>query len=420
MEKTRVALVRQGEQTVFEAVKEAVDRIGGIGNYLKRGQSVILKSNYTGNVPEDTGGVTSCRVLESVIRLVKEGGAGEVTILEGCGTIALGTQRIFENLGVTDLAAKYGVRLLDANLLPMRIVKDEKLCEMGSLAIAEPVFDGSLIINIPVMKTHPLVEVTVAMKNMNGLLSPADKRRFHEVNLRKAIAEYHTVLPPYLTIVDGLTGMEGMGPVEGMPVPLGVIMAGENPAAVDAVAARVMGFCPEKIPYLQYAKKAGIGPVSEEEIEVTGAAIEEVRREFAPALPEPACYPGVKIWDEPSPTRCIGCRAVMSIALNRLKAAGDLPEFEGMGILINKSPESPIELTESSHLFCIGACTRDYYEKHKNKLGIHFIPGCAPAGLTVEDTFRGIYNIPRTNTEITAALPVTHSPTDVSAPLMPR
>ena len=80
MEKTRVALVRQGEQTVFEAVKEAVDRIGGIGNYLKRGQSVILKPNYTGNVPEDTGGVTSCRVLESVIRLVKEGGAGEVTI----------------------------------------------------------------------------------------------------------------------------------------------------------------------------------------------------------------------------------------------------------------------------------------------------------------------------------------------------
>lgn len=420
MEKTRVALIKQGKQTVYEAVKEAVDRIGGIGNYLKKGQSVILKPNYTGNVPEDTGGVTSCQVLESVIRLVKEGGAGEITILEGCGTVALGTQRIFENLGVTGLAERYGVRLLDANLLPMRIVKDEKLREMGNLAIAELVFDGSLIINIPVMKTHPLVEVTVAMKNMNGLLSPFDKRRFHDVNLRKAIAEYHTILPSYLTIVDGLIGMEGMGPVEGMPVPLGVIMAGENPAAVDAVAARVMGFCPEEIPYLQYAREAGIGPISEQEIWVTGAAIEEVKKNFAPAVPEPACYPGVKIWDEPSPAKCIGCRAVMSIALNRLKAAGDLPGFEGMEILINKSPECDIGLTENSCLFCIGTCTRDYYERYKNKPGIHFIPGCAPAGLTVEDAFRNIYGIPRTNMEMTAARPVTHPPTGASTPLMPR
>lgn len=402
MDREQVSIVKVGSDGVYCAVKEAVDLIGGIGNYLKRGQNVILKPNYTGNVPEDSGGVTSCAVLEGVIRLVRESGAGKVSILEGCGTIALGTQKICKNLGVDRIAEKYDAELLDANLQPMCTRSDARFRELCQVTLTKQIFDGSLIINIPVMKTHPLVDVTVAMKNMNGLLSPQDKRHFHDLNLRRAIVDYHMVLPDYLTIVDGLTGMEGMGPVEGMPVSMGIIMAGSNPVAVDASAARVMGFSPENIGYLQYAVEAGLGPVSEDAIEILGCPVACVRKKFAPAVPERAIYEGVVIHEEMSSTNCIGCRAVMAIALNRIKASGDLPGFAGLHIMIHDSPQDDIRLSEGERLFCIGACTKAYYERHQDDSQVFFVQGCAPAGLTVEDAFREVYRIERKNVEVTA------------------
>lgn len=403
MKKEQVAVVRVGQRPVYDAVREAIDSIGGIGRFLKPGQSVILKPNYTGNVPEDSGGVTSCAVLEGIICLVQNAGAENVMILEGCGTIALGTQKIYENLGVDKLAERYGVTLLDANLQPMCTKKDTRFQELDQVTMACQIFDGSLIINIPVMKTHPLVDITVAMKNMNGLLAPHDKRHFHSLNLRQALVDYHMVLPQYLTIVDGLIGMEGMGPVEGMPVPMGIILAGGNPVAVDAVAARIMGFDPENIVYLRYATNAGLGPVSGQEIEICGSLVEEVQRDFAPAFPEQVNYPGITIHEEVSPTNCIGCRAVMAIALNRIKASGDLPGFRGMHVLINGTAEKEIGLEDEALLFCIGMCTKGYYERYKDDSRIHFIQGCAPAGLTVEDALRDVYRIERKNVEMTAA-----------------
>lgn len=403
MKKEQVSVIKVGNGTVFDAVKEAVDRIGGIGRFLKPGQNVILKPNYTGNVPEDSGGVTSCAVLEGVIRLVQEAGAGEITVLEGCGTIALGTQKIYENLGVDRLAKRYDVMLLDANLQTMCVRRDSRFRELLQVSVAEQVYNGSLIINIPVMKTHPLVDVTVAMKNMNGLLSPYDKRHFHDLNLRRAIVDYHMVLPSYLTIVDGLIGMEGMGPVEGMPVPMGILMAGGNPVAVDASAARIMGFEPQEIVYLQEAAERGLGPITEQEIEICGCQVESVQRKFAPAVPERVEYPGLTIHEGVSATKCIGCRAVMSIALNRIKAAGELPGFGGMHVLINQVPEQDIRLDKGERLFCIGMCTKAYWEMHREDSRVCFVPGCAPAGLTVEDAFRDIYGIERKNVEITAA-----------------
>lgn len=403
MDREQVAVVKMEGKTVYDTVKEALDRIGGIGRFLRPGQSVILKPNYTGNVPEDTGGVTSLAVLEGIIRMVKEAGAGSVTILEGCGTIALGTQKIYENLGVDELARRYGVTLLDANLQPMCVRSSTRFQELSQIEVAEQIFDGSLVINIPVMKTHPLVGVTVAMKNMNGLLSPYDKRHFHDLNLRKAIVEYHLVLPSYLTIVDGLTGMEGMGPVEGMPVLMNLVLAGKNPVAVDAVAARIMGFDPEEIAYLRYAVQAGLGPVAEQEIEICGSPVAEVQKKFAPAIPERAEYPGVTIQEELSETNCIGCRAVMSIALNRIKAAGDLPGFTGMHVLINRTPDQEIQLAEDERLFCIGMCAKGYYDSHRGDSRVCYVPGCAPAGLTVEDAFRDAYGIERKDVEMTAA-----------------
>lgn len=406
MGKTKVSIVKIEEDRVQDAVSRALDQIGGIGKFLKPGQSVMLKPNYTGNLPQDSGGVTSNRVMEAVLKILRQAKAGRIGIVEGCGTIALGTMRICENLGIDRIARQYGAELIDANLTEMCTKKSEAFRELQQVTFTKLVYDFDLIINIPVMKTHPLVDVTVAMKNMNGLLQPEEKRHFHDVNLRRAIVDFHQVLPPYLTIVDGITGMEGMGPAEGMPVPMGIILAGENPVALDAVAARIMGFDPEQIRYLQYAEKSGIGPIRESEIEVCGNQIHQVYRPFAPAEPGKLEFDGVEILELPSAWKCVGCRAVAAIALNRIRAAGQLPAFEGMKILLHDIPKEEIELKEGEHLFCIGNCTAAYREKmgfHDKERPIHEIQGCAPAGLTVEEAIRKVYGVPRLQVEVTAA-----------------
>lgn len=396
MKKEKVSLVRVGEAGVEAAVREALARIGGIGKFLKPGQSVMLKPNYTGNLSEDSGGVTSNAVMEAVIRILRQEGAGRIAIVEGCGTVAYGTMRICENLGIDEIAQRYGVELKDANQMEMCTKSCENFRELHQVSFAKAVYDFDVVINLPVMKTHPLVDVTVAMKNMNGLLKPEEKRRFHDVNLRQAIVDFHQVLPGYLTIVDGITGMEGMGPAEGMPVSMKIILAGENPVAVDATAARVMGFDPEKIRYLEYAVQAGLGPVARDQIEVCGCRVEEVLKPFAPAEPKSMSFERVTIREEPSELKCVGCRAVVAIALNRIRNAGQLSRFAGMKLVLNNVPGEEIVLKDGGHLLCVGNCTKGYLEAFAGQAAegrVHFVKGCAPAGQTVEEAMREAYGV---------------------------
>lgn len=390
----RVSVVKR-EESVYETVKKAMDYLGGMEAYIKPGQSVLLKPNYTGPLGSDDGAATSNAVLESVIVLAKQAGAGKIDIVEGSGAVHLGTKKIYELLGVTQVAEKHHVGLYDANQMEFRKVTSEKFHFMDYIEICSAAWNYDVIINLPVIKTHPLTEITVAYKNMNGLLSPIDKRRFHDLNMRRAIVDLTEALPSYLTIVDGLTAMEGLGPMEGTPVDLGIIMAGDNPLAVDATAARIMEFDPEKIEYLLYAQEAGHGSLREKDIEILGNTIEQVRYPFKSSEPQSQQYEGVTIFEQEMPEKCYGCRAVMTIALTRIRDMGQLPLFKGMKILLNGSPEEPIELKEGEQLFCLGNCTKEYFEKHKDLPNIDFILGCAPAGLTTEEHFRKVYQIER-------------------------
>lgn len=401
MKKEKVSVVKKGEKTVLDAVREAITFIGGMEAFVKPGQKVMLKPNCTGPLSSDDGAVTSNVVLESIIVLVKEAGASQIDIVEGSGAFHLGTKRIYNTLGVDALADRMGVGLYDVNETDFVTVENDKFRMLDEIEITKMVWEYDVIINIPVIKTHPLTEITVAYKNMNGLLSPKDKRRFHDFNMRKAVVDLTTALPSYLTIVDGLTAMEGLGPLEGTPVKLDLIIAGSCPVSVDATAARIMGFQPEQLEYLIEAEKAGHGSIKEEEIEVLGEDIGQVVYPFKTAEPDKRDYDGISIFEQAMPDKCYGCRAVMTIALTRIREAGHLPEFKGMQILLNgNNPENLPPLNKGEHLFCLGNCTKDYFEKIKEKENVHFIKGCAPAGLTTEDAFRNCYGIERPDRHI--------------------
>ncbi|MEM4484059.1 MAG: DUF362 domain-containing protein, partial [Candidatus Methanomethylicia archaeon] len=84
-----------------------------------------------------------------------------------------------------------------------------------------------------------------------------------------------------LIIVDGIIGMEGLGPVLGKPVNLNLIVSGLNPVTVDAVCCRIMEINPYAVEILWKAYKMGMGEIDMEKIDVLGEKIENVKRKFA-------------------------------------------------------------------------------------------------------------------------------------------
>ncbi len=395
MEKYQVAVVKHREGCeVKDTVARAVGLIGGIEKFAKPGQTVMLKPNYTGLLSPDTGAVTSLLALEGITLFLQEHGITDITIADGCGTVHIGTQKIMDEVGVTALAEKLGVKTLDLNTTPMVEVKHEGYREIKSVKVSKAVLDADLVINVPVIKTHAMCGATAAMKNMKGCIAPAEKRRFHKIHLHQAIADLQLALPPYLTITDGLIAQEGLGPAEGTPVPLNIIMASENPVAMDGVILEIMQMSPDDVKHIKLAAEMGLGSIDLKDIDILGDGIDGIKRKFRPATTDIKEFDGVEIYEC---NACSGCIAALMITLGRLNAIGDLPHFKDIQVCVGTG--KPANLKEYKNFFYIGKCAKAIYEKEHAKYPdqVHYIAGCAPAALEIEERIREVYNFDRSD-----------------------
>jgi uncharacterized protein (DUF362 family) len=141
---------------------------------------------------------------------------------------------------------------------------------------------------MPKLKTHHWAGVTLSLKNMFGIV-PGNcygwpKNALHWAGLTRSILDINSTVLPDLAIVDGIVGMEGNGPIQGQAKACGVLVVGDDPVAVDATCARIMGLAPERIDYLSQAGLL-LGHVKEANILQLGERIESVRTPFA-VLPE--------------------------------------------------------------------------------------------------------------------------------------
>lgn len=388
--KYQVSVTRCGGRSIKDTISEGMERIGGIEKYVRTGQKVMLKPNYTGDLDPKTGAVTSVEVLEGIILYLHDHGITDITIAEGCGTVHIGTMKIFENVGVAAMAERYHIPLVDLNKCPVKTLTDKRFRELKEVKVSEGLFGYDLIINVPVIKTHAQCVFTCAVKNMKGGVAPKEKRHFHALNLHQSIADFQLVLPKTITIVDGLIGQEGMGPAEGDPVPLDIIICGENAVAVDGVVMAIAKINPQTVKHVVYAADMGIGSWRLEDIEVLGIQVDEFTHAFRRAETELTEFEGVEIYNMGA---CSGCINSLVIALNRIKKAGDLSKFKDLQVNIGHGkPEN----TEYKNFFYIGKCGQAVCEREcKKGKQVHFISGCAPAALEIEERIREVYGIER-------------------------
>jgi uncharacterized protein (DUF362 family) len=244
-----------------------------------RGKRVLLKPNF---VEFDPGTCinTNVAVLAAAFELFRKLGAAEVMIGEGPGhrrdTLHIAEQaRYFEHIpGFED--SFVDLNRDDVAAMP-GFLEEEPAMYFPATALA-----ADLIVSIPKMKTHHWAGVTLSMKNLFGLVPGSvygwPKNPLHFRGIDRSIVELNRTFRRTFAIVDGITGMEGNGPIQGSPKQSGVIVMGANPVAVDATCCRVMGLDPSRVRYLQMAYE--LGPIRKEKIEQRGENPASVRTVF--------------------------------------------------------------------------------------------------------------------------------------------
>jgi uncharacterized protein (DUF362 family) len=252
-----------------------MSRIRGAGQVLVKPNLVTDKPEYIA-----LGANTSVEVLEALLRILSDAGCRALIAESETGTPVKGRRlEITWNLmGLPEVAQRYGATLLNLTHLPKRKVPFERL-GLGSLELPEALFECGLILNIPKIKTHKYAVLTCAMKNLFGLV-PEPRRVIYHRWLHEIIAELACLLDSKMvTVVDGLIGMEGNGPLYGKAVHLNLILAGASCYAIDQTVCDLIGVDPDSVPYLIRARSLGLDPGP---FEVSGDSLPECRRVFQP------------------------------------------------------------------------------------------------------------------------------------------
>ncbi|MFQ6086523.1 MAG: DUF362 domain-containing protein [Candidatus Bathyarchaeia archaeon] len=269
--KTQKVVVLRAGGNVKETVKKSINMLGGLT--IRKNDLVVVKPNvcYPKNIENMI--ITDARVLETILNLVKRK-TKNVIVVESDSISGTAEKRMI-NTNMMDIVKKCDVEFLN---LSKDDVEEHEVA--GSvLEIPKTVLKADFIVNLPKLKTHDFMYISIAMKNMFGILANKKKFRLHKI-LAEVLVYLNKLLRQDLIVVDGIVGMEGMGPIRGSPVQLGLIISGLNPVTVDAVCCHIMEINPYVVEPLWKAYKSGVGEINIKRIQVIGETIDNVKMKF--------------------------------------------------------------------------------------------------------------------------------------------
>lgn len=262
---------------VTAALQRAVDLLGGMSRFFSAGSSVLIKPNMLSPDPPEKAITTHPTLVKAVAELVSSAG-GTPSIGDSPGFYTF--KRVAAASGIARAAEESG-----ASLAPFEEgieITTAKNCLLRKIVVAREVAGSDAIVSIPKFKTHTLTYVTAAVKNLLGCIPGLKKAEMHfrfpdNERFSRMLVDICLSIPVKLHILDAVVGMDGDGPNAGEPFPMGLIMAGSDPVALDSTACRAVGIDPMTIPMLSIGQKCGLGHAAEGGIEIVGESIDAVR-----------------------------------------------------------------------------------------------------------------------------------------------
>lgn len=248
-----------------------------------RKRHVVLKPNLVEFEP-GTSINTNPLLVHAAFEALRSMGAASVRIAEGPGH-RRNTLDLAEAAGYFRTVPRFEDHFTDLNLDDVtRVHLGRQFSGIDKLYLPNTALGADLLISMPKIKTHHWVGVTLSMKNLFGTVPGGvygwPKNPLHWAGITECIADLHSVYPRMFALVDGIVGMEGNGPIQGKPKPVGVLVAGRDAVAVDATCCRLMQVDPSKIEYLRLASGKEYSHMTETNIRQIGEPVRAAATPF--------------------------------------------------------------------------------------------------------------------------------------------
>lgn len=255
-----------------EAVRKAVDLVGGMKSVVKPGYTVVLKPNMGFPNPPEIASTTNPSVVKAVAELCVEAGAKKILVLDHPlrrPEVCLKRNGILDEM--KDVQHTHIFLATDQKFYQEVSVPKGKVLQ--KVEILKDVLHSDVLINIPIAKSHNGTGVTLGLKGLMGVIY--DREYFHQqVDLNQAIADLNTVIKPHLTIIDATRVMTAGGPTgPGTVEQLNTIVASKDPIAADAAAvplAKWYGhqFTASQVKHIKLAHELGLGEIDLDKLNV--------------------------------------------------------------------------------------------------------------------------------------------------------
>jgi uncharacterized protein (DUF362 family) len=380
--RTTVAIAHSGEDLgkpgecsreqldlVKQMIKDIADQtMGGMHNIVRKGDKVLIKINTVIPVPANAGYTTDPRMLEALIELVQEQQPARIQIGERCA-MGADTKVAMDVCGITAVAERTGAELCPFDNVPFDMYKIDRPISFNEFPVPRPVRDADVYIGLPKMKVHVHTTFTGCLKLQFGNLPDYDWMvRCHRDDIYQKIVNLTRAANPKWFVMDSLYACQGNGPFSAYEKDLikdfNTICGGPDGVAVDTVCEALMDWDDPgtNVPSTVLGAAEELGTNKMEEIQLTGAPLDKVKRRFRRqnnVLQGP--FPNVNV--VMGSTCEAGCRAIVRMQLDQALADGTLSKLKRPLHVFTGLQFEEIRPVEGADVLLVGDCAKPLLER---------------------------------------------------------
>lgn len=251
-----VVAVRNG--TASAMFRKGIEAFGGMATFVKPGQKVLVKPNIAWDRIPEEGANTSPDLVAEIVRQTLAAGAADVVVFDHtCNA----WEACYKNSGIEEAAREAGARVVSGASKGDYV---ERTCEaavsMKTALVHKELVGADVVINVPILKNHGGAKMTAAMKNWMGVVW--DRGFMHRNNLPQCIADSILYRKPDLNVIDAYRVMRANGP-RGVSLAdvteLKYLVISRDIVAADTMAAQIIQYPLDKVPYIVMGEKHGLG-----------------------------------------------------------------------------------------------------------------------------------------------------------------
>jgi uncharacterized protein (DUF362 family) len=263
--------IKNGEPDAM--FKKAIALMGGMEQFVKKGQTVVVKPNIGFPRKPEVGATTNPLLVKTIIESCYQAGAKKVYVFDNVVMPTSGNSRnCYKISGIEDAARAAGAIIFPVDDFSYQTVTIPEATTLKKTEIHRLILDSDVFINVPVLKHHSSTHLSIAMKNLMGIVN--NRMKYHLVGLDQCIADFCLYKKPDLNIVDAYRVLMSDGPsgprdAKEANVELKkTLLMSRDIVAVDAAATKIFGKNPEDIGYIKMAHEQKTGNMNLNELKI--------------------------------------------------------------------------------------------------------------------------------------------------------